>query len=119
MKKPCILITRPQHQGNSLIEALSKEDYKTIDLPLLEILPATVDDDIIQTLHQLDDYNLIIALSINAVEIFFDTLKSSAPKNYSCPGNKIPETFSKWFSLARSCNFLSNLASKDSKEILK
>jgi len=73
-----IVITRPEHQAQELSKKLLKVGGCPIHFPLIEIKPNI---DLASVKHQLDklqDYDLIIFVSANAVEQTFDYLPAES-----------------------------------------
>ena len=63
----CIWVTRPQHQSASIVHSLETLGASTIAMPLLAI-EEVQDTASLARLAQLQDYNLVIFVSANAVE---------------------------------------------------
>ena len=71
-----ILVTRPKAQSQSLIAAITSNGDKAVALPLLKILPITVDDErasaIKSQVLKLGEYEHVIFISTNAAELAID-----------------------------------------------
>ena len=78
LKNKWIVITRPEHQAQELSKKLLKVGGCPIHFPLIEIKPII---DLASVKHQLDslqDYDLIIFISANAVEQTLDYLPAES-----------------------------------------
>ena len=62
------MVTRPAHQAIRLAEAISAMGADTFLFPTLAILPAELTDEDKETIRQIDQYDIIIFISPNAVE---------------------------------------------------
>lgn len=69
-----VLVTRPRHQANKLIELLAQEGAEPIELPVIEITPPPSWADLDSALGRLSDYDWIIFTSTNGVDAFFKRL---------------------------------------------
>ncbi|MBD3649124.1 MAG: uroporphyrinogen-III synthase [Pseudomonadales bacterium] len=75
-----ILLTRPAGQNESLARRLSTRGYRTIERPLLEILPLEPDDGARKLIIDLDQFDDIIFVSGNAVEFGLPLLERYWPQ---------------------------------------
>ncbi len=69
-----VLVTRPQHQAESLCEAVRAAGGEAIAFPTINILPLEVN---LSAVCPLDTYNIIIFVSRNAVSYFDEGLQCS------------------------------------------
>ncbi len=63
-----VLVTRPRHQNAGLVALIEKHGGTAIRFPVIEILPARDRGAALAALAALDDYALMIFVSLNAVE---------------------------------------------------
>ncbi len=78
-----LLITRPQAQAESLSQLAGESGYKSIVFPVIEIKPLVDKSTINSKINRLNEYDLVIFISINAVEFTWANLaaaKKSWPK---------------------------------------
>ncbi|MBL1320226.1 MAG: uroporphyrinogen-III synthase [Methylophaga sp.] len=71
-----ILVTRPQHQANSLLELIAEAGGEAIAFPTLDIVPLAVGD-----AGELNTQDMIIFVSQNAVTYFDNALKQQLANN--------------------------------------
>jgi uroporphyrinogen-III synthase len=80
----CILITRPEQQGDNLIKKLTVQGAKAIHYPVLEIAPLSPDDTARETakhlILDLDLYQHVIFISTNAVYYGTDYMEQYWPQ---------------------------------------
>ncbi len=70
-----ILITRTRSQSSYLTELMTEEGAEIIEIPTIEIHPLPVEKKAGEWLRRVSDYDWIIFVSANAVEIFMERLK--------------------------------------------
>lgn len=63
-----MLVTRPQQQASEFIRLLASKGIASVAFPSIEIQSVELDARLKIILKQLNDYNLIIFISVNAVE---------------------------------------------------
>ena len=66
-----ILLTRPDNRGQEIHQKLSKLGYQVFSIPCLAIEPRDWTQDTLGKINSLQDYQIIIFVSVNAVECFF------------------------------------------------
>lgn len=64
----CVVVTRPAHQAESLACMIEAEGGRVIRFPVLEIAPIEDPEPALALADQLDDFELAIFISANAVE---------------------------------------------------
>ena len=69
-----VLVTRARHQAEEFHRHLSELGAWVIDVPTIEVRPLRVDAAVRDAIGRLDDTQLVVFASANAVEIFFDML---------------------------------------------
>jgi len=63
-----VLVTRPKQQATEFVELLAAEGIKSLEFPCMEIQQVELSEALKHTLKTLNDNNLIIFISVNAVE---------------------------------------------------
>jgi uroporphyrinogen-III synthase len=63
-----VLVTRPRHQSDTLVNLIEARGGTAIRFPVIEILPARDERGARAALAKLDDFSLVIFVSRNAVE---------------------------------------------------
>jgi len=63
-----VLVTRPQQQADEFIQLLASKGIAALAFPSIEIRSVELDTCLKKILHHLNDYDLIIFISANAVE---------------------------------------------------
>ena len=66
--KHVVLVTRPQRQASEFMRLLASKGIASLAFPSIEIQSVELDARIKKILHHLNDYDLIIFISANAVE---------------------------------------------------
>ena len=79
-----ILITRPAHQANELIQSLAQLGVATFVQPAIEITPPSDWSPVDQAIENLDQYDWLVFSSANGVEYF---LNSNYPARIRFGGN--------------------------------
>lgn len=74
-----ILVTRPEHQAQTLCQLITQTGGKAILFPTLDIIYRQGQPEIIDLISKLDQASFIIFLSANAVSVVADTIKSYWP----------------------------------------
>ncbi len=67
-----ILITRPRHQAGQLCELITKAGGKNILFPTIEIQAILNSEDLSSCFNNINEYDLVIFVSRNAVKMVFD-----------------------------------------------
>ncbi|MDH5484043.1 MAG: uroporphyrinogen-III synthase [Gammaproteobacteria bacterium] len=80
-----VLVTRPAHQSQQLIQYLTDAGATVIAFPAIKIVPITLDASSLQHLQGLQDYQVIIFISANAVEYGLKHIQQKLP----CTGQHI------------------------------
>lgn len=65
---PAIIITRPAHQAEPLAQLIRQLGANPLIFPTLEIRPLADQHQVLAALHHIDQYELVIFVSANAVE---------------------------------------------------
>lgn len=68
-----ILITRPTDQANGFLRMLENKDAEVFQLPMIELVASTNEDEKKQALNLLDETDWLIFTSVNAVKFFFQS----------------------------------------------
>ncbi len=78
-----VVVTRPEHQAQNLIQSLQRKGARVVRLPLLAIEPIGDSPSLNHIIDRLDYYHLAIFISANAVEHGFSAIQSrrSLPQN--------------------------------------
>jgi len=66
-QKKRVLVTRPQHQSAELKALLDEHDFTSVGFPSIEVCPLELTPQLEQILRHINDYDLIIFISANAV----------------------------------------------------
>jgi uroporphyrinogen III methyltransferase/synthase len=69
-----VLVTRARHQAEEFHRHLADLGAWVIDIPTIEVRPLRVDAQVRDAISRLDETQLVVFASANAVEIFFDML---------------------------------------------
>lgn len=77
MQAPAVIITRPPHQAQHLQALLEKAGRSTIVFPLFEIEPISENAALDQALRDLASFALVVFVSPNAVDAWFQRLASA------------------------------------------
>ena len=91
-----ILVTRPAKQAMSLVRALEEQGAKAPCVPLLEIVPAILDDVLTTQLSKLSVSHTLICVSVNAAEIGLEhcqTLTQELPETVIAVGRATAAVF--------------------------
>ena len=78
LKKKRILVTRPKHQADHLCKLISSNGGEAIAFPTIDIQPINESDESLVKSNAFSEYDFIIFISRNAVEIAFDRYLSLA-----------------------------------------
>lgn len=78
LKKKRILVTRPKHQADHLCKLISFNGGEAIAFPTIDIQPINESDESLVKSNAFSEYDFIIFISRNAVEIAFDRYLSLA-----------------------------------------
>ena len=78
LKKKRILVTRPKHQADHLCKLISSNGGEAIAFPTIDIQPINESDKSLVKSNAFSEYDFIIFISRNAVEIAFDRYLSLA-----------------------------------------
>ncbi|HEY9052026.1 MAG TPA: uroporphyrinogen-III synthase [Gammaproteobacteria bacterium] len=73
-----VLVTRPAHQSQHIIELLESTGAASFAFPSIEIAAISPDQALIQRLDELPKYRMIIFISANAVEYGLNFIKKSS-----------------------------------------
>lgn len=63
-----VLVTRPKHQATEFVTMLTAKGFKSLLFPCIEIKPVVLSDELMARLKTLNDNDLIVFISVNAVE---------------------------------------------------
>ena len=69
-----VLVTRARHQAEDFHRILADLGAWVVDIPTIEVRPMRVDASVRTAIAKLDETQLVVFASANAVEIFFDML---------------------------------------------
>lgn len=78
-----VLVTRPAHQQQSLVDAIQDSSASTVSLPLLEITPipkSEIAPETIAAIQNLDRFDILIFVSSNAAQIGGDLIDNYWPQ---------------------------------------
>ena len=75
LKNRRFLITRPPEQAKAFAAQLEALGAEALCVPTIEIVPPETWQPLDQTLYDLDEYQVLILTSVNAVAAFFDRLQ--------------------------------------------
>ena len=70
LENKVIISTRPLSQDDSMINYLTQQGAIVNEFPMIEISQAEIDDNISETLEQIDSFNWIIFTSKNGFKYF-------------------------------------------------
>lgn len=73
-----MLVTRPAHQSQHMIELLESAGATTLAFPSIEITPVSPNQELKQRLDELTKYRMIIFISANAVEFGLKIIEKAA-----------------------------------------
>jgi len=62
-----VLVTRPEHQANEFMQQIEMHGGKAISFPTIEIRPVDSDSALLDILTKINNYNMLIFISANAV----------------------------------------------------
>lgn len=82
--QPPVIVTRPQHQAEPILQQLAQLGYSAIHRPLMEIVPVADDAKagaLRQTMQNIDQYNAVVVISMNAAEIGLQWLDNYWPQH--------------------------------------
>lgn len=80
-----VLVTRPGHQSQGFIDRVEQLGGQALAFPTLEIQPRLLDQEQLDRLHTINQYDLLIFISANAVKIAKAALES-AGMDITLPG---------------------------------
>jgi uroporphyrinogen-III synthase len=72
-----VLVTRPAHQAEHLLQLLQQAGARGISFPAMEIRPAPRPQPVLQRLQQLEQYDWLIFISANAVDYGVEYLQQA------------------------------------------
>lgn len=81
--RPRVIVTRPQHQATPILQALAQRGHSTHHLPLMHIAPLPDDAStgaLRQLIQNLDQYQAVVVISMNAAEIGLTWLDNYWPQ---------------------------------------
>lgn len=84
LKQFTVLVTRPGDQAGHFIEMINSNNGKAINLPTIDIAASPLDEDQKKKLRNLSDVNIVIFVSVNAVNYALkalESLKMTFPEN--------------------------------------
>ncbi len=84
-----ILVTRQEHRSRTLDTLLGLEGALTINVPTITFTPAPMSRELNTAMRNLDRYQWIAFMSVNAVEFFFYHLKALSLDSRKLSGAKI------------------------------
>jgi len=70
-----VLVTRPGHQADELIQLIEKKGARVVAFPVIEIQPVMLDPHLTDILNSLNEYDLLIFISANAVKHTLELLQ--------------------------------------------
>jgi len=70
-----VLVTRPDRQSGSLCELFEANGAKTLQHPVIEIFPAENQQDIIEAVSQIGDFEWLVLVSRNAVHFAIEAIE--------------------------------------------
>ncbi len=76
--RPSCLVTRPAHQGSSLIDSLRQRGFEPLSFPAIAIEPAPPSPALRDLPWRIEDYDLALFVSRNAVDHAFRYLDATA-----------------------------------------
>ena len=71
-----IVVTRARSQASALVDRITQLGGDAIEFPAISIRPAENQNSFFKALKEIRHYNWLIFTSVNAVDIFFDVLRS-------------------------------------------
>ncbi len=71
-----VLVTRPEDQAGHFIDMINSSNGTAINLPTIDIAASPLNDEQKKKLHNLADVNIVIFVSVNAVNYALEALKS-------------------------------------------
>ena len=69
-----ILVTRARHQASALSKMLRDKGAQPVEMPVIQIKPLPVTDELDQAIRTLSTYQWVVFTSVNGVEAFFNRL---------------------------------------------
>jgi len=72
----CIMVTRPEHQADHLCELIEREGGRALRFPVLEILEPEDSAALLAIVDRLEDFDLAVFISPNAVNKAMNLIKS-------------------------------------------
>lgn len=107
-KSPCIWVTRPQAQSETLFYMLVQSGYRTVNFPVIEIEAIKPTAELLALFDHLENYQAIIFVSRNAVNYSFSQFLSAdkipANSNIIAIGNATATTLHEYAINSISCN---------------
>ena len=80
--RPSCLVTRPQHQTRALVELLDQAGWQALLFPSIEIQPSPITAFLEQLPQRIQDYDIALFVSRNAVDFTFKHLQADdLPQN--------------------------------------
>jgi len=70
-----VLVTRPQHQAGEFVKLLKNNGFNSLEFASIEILPVELSEILKQKLSSLNEYDLILFISANAVQQALNLLR--------------------------------------------
>lgn len=89
VEKKSILVTRPRHQAENFLNVMEQYGMEGISFPAIDIAEKILDAAEIEVLNNLEQYNIAIFISSNAVDYAMKVLKSN---NVVFPDNLLVAT---------------------------
>jgi uroporphyrinogen III methyltransferase/synthase len=71
-----IVVTRARKQASDLVEKLSQMGAACLEMPVIEIQPASDPSLLDSAIRQIDKYQWLVFTSVNGVDVFFDRLRA-------------------------------------------
>ena len=68
LDKVCVMVTRPAHQADPLCRLIEREGGTVVRFPVLEILDPEDSGPLLDIIDRLDEFNIAIFISPNAVD---------------------------------------------------
>ena len=76
LKEITVLVTRPGDQAGHFIDMINSNNGTAINLPTIDIAASPLNDEQKKKLHNLSEVNIVIFVSVNAVNYALKALKS-------------------------------------------
>lgn len=81
--QPHVIVTRPRHQADPILQELARLGYATQHFPLMHIAPLPDDSSagaLRQKIQNIDEYQAVVVISMNAAEIGLSWLDTYWPQ---------------------------------------